>query len=115
MPVDDGAELPHSAFVGLAEAVDSALDGRPRAWLAEQLGVDAATVSRLLGGHTREVRVDQVVALEKALSAPRGYLFRAMGLIEEARTFEEWLAAQPRLTPQVRRALLGAYQAATAP
>lgn len=112
MPVDEGSALPHSAFVALGEAVDEALGDRRRKWLAEELDVDAATISRILNGAV-EPRVDQIVSIERALGLTRGHLFRAMGLIEEPTTFDDWLkAAHPRMGVQVRRALSAGYQAA---
>lgn len=111
MAMDGGFGLPHSAFVGLAEAVDLALGNRSRAWLAERLTTDRSTVSRWLSGDI-PVRVDQVVAMERALGVQPGLLFRAMGVIEDAQTFDGWLEGQPRLSAQTRSALRAAFHAA---
>lgn len=115
MAVDPADELAHSAMVAFAEAVEDALAGRTRTWLADQLGVNGSTVTRLLNGDTKEIRVDQVVALERILGTPRGQLFRAMGLIEDPTTFEEWIESQPRLSADTRRSLRAVYEAGLRP
>lgn len=109
MPLDRFDALPHSATVGLAKAVDELLGDRTRDWLAKELQVEDSTISRLLSGQTRP-RVDQIVAIEEALGAPRGYLFRALGVVDDATTLDALIEATP-LDPGVRRLLRVALEA----
>ncbi len=102
--------MPNDYRMLLDQAVTRLLNGRPKRWLAEQMDTSESTVSRILKGQT-ELTVEMIVCMEDVLEVPRGYLFRAMGLVPEDIGFVDRLRTAPNLDDGDRDALARVYEA----
>lgn len=99
----------------LGAAIKRELGSRTQTWLAERLGDDTGSVSRLVRGMLPELTVEKVRVIEEALELPRGFLLREGGYVDEQRVTVEWVVMNdPALNADSRRMLLAAYRAATA-
>ncbi len=97
VPVDSTPTRADSALVQLGAAIEVALDGRTKGWLAEQVGVDASTIGRIINGRLKDLKLLQVRAIEDHLGVSRGFLLRAGGFVDEAVTVEAAIASDPTI------------------
>jgi transcriptional regulator with XRE-family HTH domain len=96
----------------LATALRAAYKGRfTQSELAKRLGVAQNTVSRWATGDVEPGLAD-ILAVERECGLVRGHILRAAGLVTEAMTPEEAIAADHRLDAPRRELLLAAYEAA---
>lgn len=114
MAVDGAGRPVDDDVVDFGAAVKRELrnQNRNQEWLARALGIDRATVSRLLSSRSPTLKeVDQIA---EALELSPVDLLRAAGYITEATSVEELLAGDVSLAAGEREMLLAAYRAAKA-
>lgn len=92
-------------LVDLGEAIKSALGGRTRQSLADEIGIDPSAVTRMIAGQMKEVTLERVVQIEDALGLTRGALLRAAGYVDEIVTPEDALDADIALSPEFREVI----------
>lgn len=114
MDVDERAQGTDDDPVGFGGAVKNELRNQQQnqEWLAHALGVDRATVSRLLAGHRSPTLAD-VEAIARALGMTTSDLLRASGYVDDVVDTEHAISTDPRLTADQRRMLIATYRAAT--
>jgi transcriptional regulator with XRE-family HTH domain len=99
----------------LHEAIKEAFMGQglTQAQLAERLGVDQTTVSRLANGRWGDQGgpAPEVLArIEEAAGRPRGWILIQAGYVDGVRTPLEAFEVDPALTDGARRTLRDFYQ-----
>ena len=102
----------HDANVLLAGAIRDSMtsQGMTARQLADGLGVSESTISRLINGETRDLTVDRVLEIERALGEPqRGVLFRRARLVDDELTVRQRIEADPLLDDDSRRFVLRVY------
>lgn len=92
----------------LGDAIKAELGARPQRWLAEQLGTEPSTVTRIIKGQMREVSVERIREIEDVLGVQRGAILRRAGYVAETASPEAALAADLTIPPQVRAVLSNA-------
>ena len=114
MGLDDLRNGAHHDGVDFGGAVKNELRNQDRnqEWLAMTLGVDRATVSRLLAGQ-RSASLDEVVKIAQALKVEPGELLRAAGYVKVETSTEKMISSDPNLDAAARRVLLAAYREAS--
>lgn len=81
--------------------------------LAERLGVNASTVSRLVSGES-EPSIERIAQIEKALGVPAGRIYRSAGLVadDDGRTTQDIIECDPLLTVENMRFVVRTYNVA---
>lgn len=111
-PTKSRSENRQRTGVAVGLAIRSAYTGMyTQTELAKFVGVAQNTVSRWTTGEV-EPSLSDIVAIENACGLTRGHILRAAGLVADALTTEDVIAADPRLDRARRRLVLAAYQAA---
>lgn len=115
MTVDGAGLSAHDADM-LGRAIRRQLEATNTlpAELARRLGVNASTVSRLLSGGVDDVSIGRILQVEHVLGLPRGHLFRAARLVDDALTVRQRIEADPDLTADELRLVLRIYDTSVA-
>lgn len=96
----------------LGEAIRAAYQGRlTQAQLAGIVGVEQSTVSKWSRGTARPT-LEQIRDLESACGRPVGFVLRAAGFCQDARSVPEAIDADAALTDATRAVLHRAYEGA---
>lgn len=103
--------------IPLHEAIREAFSGvgLTQAQLAQRMGVDQTTVSRLANGRWGEQggpAPDVLARIEDAAGRPRGWILVRAGYIADVATVPEAIAMDSRLTADARRMVLRVYESA---
>lgn len=106
--VDSPKAQVEGGLVRLGDAIKKELGSRPQRWLAEQLGTEPSTVTRIIKGQMREVSVERVREIEDVLGVQRGAILRRAGYVAETTSPEAALAADLSIPPQMRAVLSNA-------
>ena len=98
----------------IADALKRALAERElsQAAAARALGYKQPTVNRWVNAEARP-SVEDLQRLEDVLGYPHGYILKLAGFVLEPKTFEEFVAGDPKLGTTTRSALLGMYHGFT--
>lgn len=104
-----------SAMV-LHEAIREAFAGKglTQVQLAQRMGVDQTTVSRLANGKWGEAggpAPDVLAKIEDAAGRPRGWILVRAGYLSEVLSVREAVEMDPRLSDDARRMILTLYDA----
>lgn len=108
MAVDSAKAQVEGGLVRLGDAIKEALERRPQRWLANQLGIDASAVTRIIKGQMQDVSVERVREIEDVLGVPRGAILRRAGYVDEVASPESALAADLSIPVQLRTVLIDA-------
>lgn len=87
--------------------------GLTQAQLAQRMGVDQTTISRLANGKWGEQggpTPDILARIEEAAGRPRGWILVQAGYVDAVRTIPEAIAMDPQLSADARRVLVGVYE-----
>lgn len=96
----------------LGDAVRAALGERSQAWLAEQIGIDASVVSKLIAGQQQGLALERVAEIEEVLELAPGALLRAGGYVADAADVREAIIGDDALSVDAKRTVLGVYELA---
>jgi transcriptional regulator with XRE-family HTH domain len=88
----------------IGRALREELGARPQRWLADQMGIDPATVSRFMRGQQLPT-LDQLDGAAKAFGISRRLLLERAGYISDETELDLSL-----LPPEARAAVMGAYR-----
>lgn len=108
--MDEDNAWAHADGVALGQAVRDHLGERTRAWLAEQLDVDPAWVTRLIQGKQRSLTLEQLAAVERVLGLRRGTLFYAADVVDPVTTTVEAIEADRALRASAKHSLKVLYE-----
>ena len=84
----------------IGAAIDEAMGDRSRRWLADQIGVDSATASRILSGRS-PLDVDRLDLIASALGVTKRSLLARAGYLDD----DGGLIDPERVPPGARRAI----------
>ncbi len=111
MAVDNARAKNDDRLVLLGQAIREAVataDTTQQA-LADQLGIDNAGVSRLIGGKVKNVSLEQIRKIEDILGRRRGELLVLAGYVELPGNTKDYIAADPGLSDTRRRVVAENY------